>query len=362
MRRWFLLLGLCFAVLALVACGGGDDDDGDSGGGDDGGSASQDSDGGGATAEPVDTDELSYLTLTPLGLSRIAAESGDETTLATWEDLGLPFGETLTLPRLYDGLLWGALGPGHIIAIDPESGDVERDLMFDSTQIVTDFGFANGLLWVQAGIAYADAVLLGVDDSSGDLVYTIEPPAGATIGGMAAGDEGVWLLGGDPETASAFSRVDPGSGSVTGTFDAGLVVKAIAVGEGSVWVGGNQYQFEGKEGDAVVRFDPETAEELARIEVDSLYSILDYNGAIWLSSPASQDFASAQLHRVDPATNEITATIDVGEATTGAVSLIAGDGYIFAINSQDRVTYVINAATAEGEARISGPYAPIAIR
>jgi hypothetical protein len=54
---------------------------------------------------------------------------------------------------------------------------------------------------------------------------------------------------------------------VTGTFDAGLVAQYIAVGAGSVWVGGSQFAFEGKEGDAVARLDHETGELVATIEI-----------------------------------------------------------------------------------------------
>ncbi len=355
MRHVWLGVGTVLVAMLLVACGGSDGDD------EDGGEGSNDGPGDGQT-QPVDSDELSYLTVTPAGLSRVEAESGEETSLATTEELGLARGGSLQLARLIDGLLWASVGPGHLVAIDPESGDVEQELEFGSTQTIGDFGFAGGLLWVQAGFAFGDAIILGVDRNSGDLVFNIEPPAGTTIGGLAVGDEGVWVIGGDPERVSAVSRIDTGSGTVTGTFDAGLVAKQIAVGAGAVWAGGSQFAFEGKDGDAVVRINPETGEVLATIEVgDTLGAIIEYNGAIWVADSSGPQASGARLLRIDPATNEVTDTIEVGQGSTGGMELIAGDGYIFAINTADRQTYVINAETAEGESIITGPTRPVAI-
>lgn len=358
MRRTLIGLVVVGVALLLVACGGDSGDDrGDRDGGANGGS------GDGQTGQSVDSDDLSYLTLTPDGLVRIHAESGDDDVLASAADLGLTPSESLQLARLVDGLLWGAVGPGHLIAIDPRSGNVEQDLTFGSTQTISDFGFAAGLLWVQAGFAFSDALLLGVDRNSGDLVFNIEPPAGASLGGLAAGDEGVWVIGGDPESASAVSRVDTGSGTVSGTFEVGLVAKLIEVGSGGVWVGGNQFAFEGKDGDAVARIDPDSGEIVATIEIgDTLRSILATNGAIWVVDASGPDFSGAQLHRIDPATNEITDTVAVGAAGTGGLDLITGGGYIFAINSSDRMTYVINADTAEGEFILEGPFRPVAVQ
>lgn len=359
MRRVLLGFGALVLALFMLACGGSDaSDDGDASDRE-GDSPSSD---GGQSSGPVDDGDLSYLTVTPVGLSRIAAESGDETPLATAEDLGLPPGQALQLARLIDGRLWGAVGPGHLVAIDPASGDVEQDLEFGSTQTITDFGFAGGLVWVQAGFAFADAIILGVDRSSGDLVFNVEPPAGTTIGGLAVGDEGVWVIGGDPETVSAVSRIDTGRGTVTGTFDVGLVAQQIAVGAGSVWVGGNQFAFEGKEGDGVARLDAETGEVIATIEIgETLGDIIEYGGAIWVSDASGPEFSGAQLHRIDPVTNEITDTIEVGAASAGSLDLIAGQGYVLAINSADDQTYVINAETAEGESVITGPTRPVAL-
>ena len=51
-----------------------------------------------------------------------------------------------TLPRLDDDLVWFAVAPGHLIAIDADSGDVKRELKFGSTQTITDYAFTDNLL------------------------------------------------------------------------------------------------------------------------------------------------------------------------------------------------------------------------
>jgi hypothetical protein len=356
MRHWLITCGAVVLAFSLLACGGGDDDDGPSGGSGGGG-------GGGAegTVQATDSDELSYLTLTLLGVSRIEAESGDETVILTWEDVGVPFGETMTGARIHDGLLWGSVGPGHLIAIDPDSGDIETDLQFASTQPVTDFGFANGLVWVEAGIEYYDAVILAVDPSSGDVMFVVEPPAGTTIGGMAAGDEGIWIIGGDPEKVSAISRIDPVTGRVDGTFDTGLNVKHVEVAFGSVWAGGGEFAFEGGDGAAIARIDPATGAVIETIETgEELAAVLAYSGALWVADSMGADSTGAELLKIDPATNAIVNTIGVGELGRGGFYLQGGSGYVWATNPSDRSTYLVNAETAEGESVLTGPTGPIA--
>lgn len=367
MRRWLVGLGLLLTVFVLAGCGSGGEGDSSEVGDGDGGAGGGSSDGetsDGDDEETVDRDELSYLTLTGFGVSRIGVESGEETEIASVAELEL--GASPTLPRLHDDVLWAAFGPGRVAGIDPESGEVERDIKFDSDLVVTDFAFGANVLWVQVGYAWADAVLLGVDVDSGEILFTVEAPANTTIGGMAVGDGGVWFIGGDAELSTAVSRVDVESGSVSGTFDSGVVVKYLAVGASAVWAGGPQPSADGSKGDAVARIDPASGELLATIAIghpsSSIASIIEYNGAIWVTDVIGPGGAGAQLHRIDPATNAITGTIDVGGSGYGSLNLIAGGGHIFAVNSIDRQTYVINAETVEGEGVLTGPSAPVAIR
>ena len=349
MRLILTGLGVLLTAFVLLACGS----DSDGAGGSDGPGGGSGPGGDDRAAPSGNAEGLSYLRLSPIGLIEGEIESGDE--------LGLGGGESLTLARLFDDSLWAAAGPWHLIQIDPASGDVAH-LNFGSTQTITDYVVDGGLVWVQAGFAFGDAVLLAVDRTSGGLVFTIEPPAGTSIGGIAVGEEGVWLIGGDPELSGAVSRVDGGSGIVSGSYDAKLIVRYLAVGFGGVWVGGSDFEFEGGQGDAVVRLDPESGAEVARIQIgDTLRAILPYNGAIWVVDSLGADSGGAQLHRIDPETNTITDTIEIGAPGNGSLDLVAGGGFIFAMNSTDRETYVINAETAEGEIILSGGVRPAAI-
>ena len=345
MRRGVTGLGLLLVAFALVACGSGTDDA--SPGTEGFGSGSSDRTSEDRPSQPVERDELSFLTVTPFGVSRVEVESGEETEVVPAADLGLGLGEMLTLPRLHDGVLWLAVGPGHLVGVDPESGEIRGEVEFDSNEIVTDFAFGGDLLWVQSGFAFADAVLLALAPDSGELQFRVEMPVGSAIGGMAVGDEGVWLIGGDPETTTVLSRVEAG-GVLTVPFETGLVLDHLALGVGGVWAGGNLFAVDGGEKSAVAHLDPASGELIATIEIGGeIGSIVVYNGAVWVSDQVGSDFEAALLFRIDPLTDEITDTIEVGSAGFGSLDLIAGGGYIFAINSIDRRTYVINAATAE---------------
>ncbi len=365
MKRMLRGLVWLAILLAVVACGSDSDAPASTGNDKDSGEAksaeTQETD------EAVDLDELSFLTFTPVGISEVGLESGDETELISLFDMDLGADARLTLPRISGELFWAAAGPGRLIAVSLESGELAKTIEFDSTDLTTDFHIQDDVAWVQVGIAFADAKLLAVDAESGNTRLTIEAPPGSTIGGFAVGEDSVWLIGGDPETASAISRVNATTGLITDTYDAGLVVDYLIVGLGSVWAAGDQFAVDGAQrGAAVARFDAASGDLVATIEIghvlSSISSITTYNGSVWVSDVVGPDFSGAQLHEVELSSNSIVSTFDVGEAGYSALDLVAGNGYIFASNHTDRLTYLINVESGEEEGILTGPSRPFAVR
>jgi YVTN family beta-propeller protein len=141
----------------------------------------------------------------------------------------------------------------------------------------------------------------------GAIVATI--PVGELPRHMAASDDALWVTNSADGTVSridiatnqvvATINVVPDGQAVTGV-DGATQVDAIAVGGGAVWVTAlNSAQ--------LVRIDPATNEVVARISLSAGVHELEYGGdALW----GKGSFSNTIL-RIDPATNTVVASIPV---------------------------------------------------
>jgi outer membrane protein assembly factor BamB len=364
MRRTPFYLALVLTASFLVACGsdgdGAAEDDRGGGGSDDGGSSSQGASDDGSSSN--DDGEFRFLVFGFGGIDEVDPRNNEVEPLFQFADHGIGPGVTPFPIKYFDGAVWFAAGPGKLIAVDLDSGDAE-EIEFASTQQIADYAPLAGLVWVEVGLPYSDAVVLGIDRESGEILHTIEAPEAGTLAEMSLGPSGLWINGGDATLASAVTHVDPATGAVLGVYDAGLVVRYVLSASDSAWVGGRQFIFEGREGTAVVRLDPATGEVLATIEVGkNLGGILEHGGWIWAVDTLGEENDGAQLYRIDPATNTVLGMASVGQGTTGSVTLIAAGDHVLANNSQDGTVYAVDAATGEGDFVITGPGVPIGVR
>jgi YVTN family beta-propeller protein len=97
---------------------------------------------------------------------------------------------------------------------------------------------------------------------------------------------------------------------VTATIPVGSFPRDIAVGPGAVWVSVNDFSDGGAEIHAVVRVDPATNEIVATIPVGTVGNLAVGSNAVW--SIESIDAPLDTVIRIDPATNQVTETIPVG--------------------------------------------------
>jgi DNA-binding beta-propeller fold protein YncE len=89
---------------------------------------------------------------------------------------------------------------------------------------------------------------------------------------------------------------------------------SVAVGEGAVWVAGF---------DHVSRLDPATGEVVATVRtplVGDYSGVAVGEGAVWVTS------SRGSLYRIDPATNEVVAELDLGESPT---AVTVGGGFVW---------------------------------
>jgi YVTN family beta-propeller protein len=115
----------------------------------------------------------------------------------------------------------------------------------------------------------------------------------------------VWVSNGLDES---LSRVQVGLTAAAAPIPLDFAPGAIAIDleTEAVWVVDSA-------GDALVRFDLGSRQEVARVEVGARpVAVAVGAGAVWVASSASGD-----VSRIDPATNTVTATIPIGGSPQG---------------------------------------------
>ena len=166
---------------------------------------------------------------------------------------------------------------------------------------------------------------------------------------LAADDDGVWLVGVDARGKSLLTRVLSGVGEAH-DYLLDRVPRAVAVGEGAVWVlGAGKRDFE------VLRVDPATGRVTARTRfpASSRVTSLDVGlGAVWVVSSSS-----ATLYRINPRSAAVTGRTDLGqraglpEVQFGAVWVAVSDagGQTLLVDPRSLIVYLHLSCCAPGE-------------
>jgi YVTN family beta-propeller protein len=133
---------------------------------------------------------------------------------------------------------------------------------------------------------------------------------------LAAGEGAVWV--GDiqaPATSSSeVARVDPATNRVAATVPVAPEVAAIAVGAGAVWVASDD--------GTLTKIDPETNVATATVDLGGALSDVAVGfGSVWVANSGAHNVA-----RVDPETTDVVATIRTGRAPEG---IAVGDGAVW---------------------------------
>jgi YVTN family beta-propeller protein len=157
----------------------------------------------------------------------------------------------------------------------------------------------------------AGSKLFQVDGATGRVRATIRTPTNDAVD-VAVGDDAVWVLYGSSTTFSV-ARVDISSGIISSSTTIGSDARAIAVGEGGVWVAA---------GVDVVRIDPAASSVTARIDVGGTVSdVAVGEGAVWAA-----DSDTNRVVRIDPESNRVTARIPLGNRPA---AIAAGEGAVW---------------------------------
>jgi YVTN family beta-propeller protein len=220
--------------------------------------------------------------------------------------LKLPTQGTPTGVAVGDGAAVVADGPDHrLVSFDAATGTLNA--------VQTLHGGSDQTLQIAAGgkgVWFADPANRIVDRfdvlsaSLPNLQVEIPPDvqslltAYRTLEGVTVGRGAVWVEG-DPFGREVW-RVDPEGARVVATIRLPFVPKAIAAGEGAVWVTSLL-------DDSVARIDPRSNRIVSMIRVGrGPDAIATGAGGVWVTSAIDDT-----ISRIDPATNRVVATIPV---------------------------------------------------
>jgi streptogramin lyase len=173
--------------------------------------------------------------------------------------------------------LWVVDGGAAVRRIDPATGRVRASVSGPGVTFGSSLAAGEGALWATSDFG-GQATRIDLGDGG---LTRLATRAG---GGVAAGEGAVWIGGHD----RTLVRLDPASGQVEATVGVGDDNRAVAVGQGGVWVaaaGGEP---------SLSRVDPRTnlvTGELALDEAPRAVTVA--NGSVWVTTDAA-------VLRIDP--------------------------------------------------------------
>jgi streptogramin lyase len=189
--------------------------------------------------------------------------------------------------------------------IDPRTNRVVR-----ATGMLSDAGtplavaVGDDSVWVTD---FSDDSLLRIDPATGKVAATIRTNGPTDV---AAVPKGVWLVN---HRAASVSRVDPDTGrSRVVARPVGTVPERITTGFGSLWVSDPQAS-------SVFRLDQRAATQQAVVRLPQglpVYAVAAGEDTIWVG-------AGTRLFAVDPATNAVAGSVELGSPDQGGMGIIA---------------------------------------
>jgi hypothetical protein len=156
---------------------------------------------------------------------------------------------------------------------------------------------------------------------------------GGRVQALAAGDGAVWVATGAPPRAAEgrLLRLDPETGLRVASIPVGWWPSSVALGAGSVWVADSigdgsrlKHHLPGLEG-AVTRIDPATNQVLATIRLPGVESLAVAGGAVWATTLSR---GAELLSRIDPRSDRVVAKLRIPGV---AGPLAVGGGKLWAL-------------------------------
>jgi YVTN family beta-propeller protein len=206
------------------------------------------------------------------------------------------------------------------------------------------------------GLADSDRLIrISQATSQSGVGHSADIEVGTDPWAVAIGEGSVWVANQGDGTVS---RMDPVANQAEAVIEVGPRPVAIAFGEGSVWV-------VNRLGHSVSRIDPARNEATATIDLETSElpsSIAVAEGAVWIGIDAAGDNAVPEVHRIDPSSNRVAATIRTPQLGPIWIVVAAGEAGVWGADSSGHL-YRIDPQTNELEevADVGAPAAAITL-
>jgi virginiamycin B lyase len=216
--------------------------------------------------------------------------------------------------------VWVLSPPDHgVTRIDPATNEVVATIPVGRAP--SGLAVGAGAVWVSRR---SDGAVVRIDPATNRVVATI--PVGRAPGAMTVAGGVVWVA--LPENGG-LGRIDPASNRSTVVRVPRCCAGELAAGEGALWVAN-------RGDDTLVRVDPATGRVVARVLLPRTaeqqpYRVAVGDGAVWVTSAGARRGAANLLWRVDPVSNQVTGTLDLGPTSAGGIpnSVAAGNGAVW---------------------------------
>lgn len=250
--------------------------------------------------------------------------------------------------------LWFADAQNSLVSVDALSGDEKGTVALPGP--LWGLTVTDDMAWAVAGFEYS---LVGVEVDGMTVRGTAVPAEGTYYDLAAASGDDVWVPGGDPESRTTVSKVDPATVTLGDPVESGVIADSMVVGLGALWVGGT------KPGtpdgltaplSAIAKLDPSTGEVLDLFEIgghgDGEVVLEVAFGHLW----ATQGLDGV-LIKFDPASGDELGRVEVGTGAAGIpYPILLTSDAIWVVNTTDSQALSFDPDTLEFESGISLPY------
>lgn len=251
--------------------------------------------------------------------------------------------------------LWFADAQSSLVSVNASSGDVKGTVALPGQ--FSGLAVTDDMAWAIAGLIGLDAQLVGVERDGMTIRGTAVPPAGTYYDLVAASGDDVWVHGGDIESVTSVSKVDPATVTVGDPVDSGVIAGSMVFGFGALWIGGTKPATSDTAPlSAIAKLDPSTGEVVDLFEISNYGAgevVLEVAfGYLW----ATQSF-DGMLIKFDPASGDELDRVEVG-STGGGIPypiLFTSDA-IWVVNGTDSKALSFDPETLEFEHGINLPY------
>jgi YVTN family beta-propeller protein len=218
-----------------------------------------------------------------------------------------------------EGAVWVLTPPDNSVSrIDPATNQVMATIPVGRAP--SGLAVGAGAVWVPR---HSDGTVVRIDPATNQVMATI--PVGPAPGAVTVAGGVVWVA----LPNGGLGRIDPASNRSTVVRIPRCCDGELAAGQGALWVANR--------GDGtLVRVDAATGRVAARVLLPRTteqrpHQVAVGDGAVWVTSASARKDVANLLWRVDPASNQVIGTLDLGPTSPGGMpnNVAAGDGAVW---------------------------------